>query len=517
MRFFTKLEILLPAAVFLSEVTVNAEENAVHDTPVVEISVNVGQEFQQMDNFGASDCWTFQYIGSNWPQKARKRIADLLFSQEFDKNGNPRGIGLSMWRFNIGAGSADNPSNVISNIWRTTECFADSTFHFDFKDKQRGQVRFLKEAKKRGCDNFLGFCNSAPWFMTRNRQATNIGGLPYEYNLPKENYDVFVDFISEVCLGLDEIHGIRLDYVSPFNEPEWEWQGTGQEGSPASVSEIAEIVRLLGMEFQNRQIGTEIIFPESGSYEYLYSQDAKHSRIGNQIDCFFATDSDTFVGDVPGMAGIVAAHSYWTGHQGKLVPVREKVAEKVSQYDLKLWQSEVCIMSNDKEIGGGAGRDMTMQQALYVARIIHHDIVTAGASAWQWWTAVSPEEYKDGLIFVDKDIDGSGNVYVPKMLWAFGNYSRFIRPGAVRVGASSSSEDVLVSSYRNADGSYVTVIQNHAYNDTCVHLKGMVSDEMSGYLTSDTPEDDMRFIQMDADNIRMPARSILTIVLENDF
>ena len=32
-------------------------------------------------------------------------------------------------------------------------------------------------------------------------------------------------------------------------------------------------------------------------------------------------------------------------------------------------------MGNDEEIGGGGGFDHTMKTALYVARIIHHDIV----------------------------------------------------------------------------------------------------------------------------------------------
>ena len=38
-----------------------------------------------------------------------------------------------------------------------------------------------------------------------------------------------------------------------------------------------------------------------------------------------------------------------------------------------------------------------MKTALYVARIIHHDIVYAGAKSWQWWRAIGGD-YKDGLI-----------------------------------------------------------------------------------------------------------------------
>jgi hypothetical protein len=38
-----------------------------------------------------------------------------------------------------------------------------------------------------------------------------------------------------------------------------------------------------------------------------------------------------------------------------------------------------------------------MRTALNVARVIHFDLTVTGASAWQWWTAVSEADYKDGL------------------------------------------------------------------------------------------------------------------------
>lgn len=35
-----------------------------------------------------------------------------------------------------------------------------------------------------------------------------------------------------------------------------------------------------------------------------------------------------------------------------------------------------------------------------MARVIHYDIVVGGASSWQWWLAISPYDYKDGLVCV---------------------------------------------------------------------------------------------------------------------
>lgn len=81
---------------------------------------------QTIHSFGASDCWRTQYIGCDWPLEKREQIADLLFCSDFDEWGNPKGIGLSLWRFNIGSGSHEaGDSSGISSDWRRTECFLD--------------------------------------------------------------------------------------------------------------------------------------------------------------------------------------------------------------------------------------------------------------------------------------------------------------------------------------------------------------------------------------------------------
>jgi O-glycosyl hydrolase len=71
------------------------------------IIVDVEKPKQTMVGFGASDAWDIQFVGRNWPLEKRNQVADWLFSKEVDKNGNPKGIGLSMWRFYIGAGSTE--------------------------------------------------------------------------------------------------------------------------------------------------------------------------------------------------------------------------------------------------------------------------------------------------------------------------------------------------------------------------------------------------------------------------
>src|SRR5687767_14230831 len=69
------------------------------------IVIDLNDKKQTIRNFTASDAWACQFVGS-WPDSKRNQVADWLFSIEDDAQGKPKGIGLSLWRFNIGAGSA---------------------------------------------------------------------------------------------------------------------------------------------------------------------------------------------------------------------------------------------------------------------------------------------------------------------------------------------------------------------------------------------------------------------------
>ena len=119
---------------------------------------------------------------------------------------------------------------------------------------------------------------------------------------------------------------------------------------------------------------------------------------GYQIQAFFCPDSvDTYLGDTPNVPRLMLGHSYWTTTPlSELRNIRSQLRDTLDKHDVDFWQTETCIMGNDEEIGGGNGFDRTMKTALYVARIIHHDIVYAGAKSWQWWRAIGGD-YKDGL------------------------------------------------------------------------------------------------------------------------
>ena len=86
-------------------------------------TIETNQPRQTIRHFGASDAWSMQFIGLWDNQEEQEKIADWLFSTENDAKGQPKGIGLSVWRFNLGAGSAEQGKDAQINPGTRTECF----------------------------------------------------------------------------------------------------------------------------------------------------------------------------------------------------------------------------------------------------------------------------------------------------------------------------------------------------------------------------------------------------------
>jgi hypothetical protein len=168
-----------------------------------------------------------------------------------------------------------------------------------------------------------------------------------------------------------------------------------------------------------------------------------------------------------------------------------------------------------------------MGTALFVARIIHNDLTLAQAKSWQWWTAVSEVDFKDGLLYLDDGSNGEngnmgpgtrslmqdGVVRESKLLWVLGNYARFVRPGMVRVQCAidpkqSYVDGVLASAYKGPEGKLVLVLVNLSREEQRCDLGS--AREFDVYTTDDKANLE-RTVQSDA-KFALPARAVVTCV-----
>jgi O-glycosyl hydrolase len=488
----------------------------------LEVTLRPLSVHQTIRGFGASDAWSIQFIGEHWPTEKRERVADLLFSLEKRPDGSPAGIGLSLWRFDVGAGSAaQGAASNIRDRWRRTESFLRPDGSYDWSRKA-GQRWFLRAARARGVEHFTAFSNSPPVSLTRNGRANSSGGD--SANLAADRYDDFADYLTRVVAHLEESEGVRFDFVSPVNEPQWDWKD-GQEGSPWRNADVARIARELARSLTDAGLDTKVKIGEAGKLTYLYDRADRPER-GDQLAAFFERSSPLYVGDLPNVARGLSGHDYWTTYPADtLVAVRARVRARLERVDpgLEFWQTEYCLLEDNPQVRG-AGRPEGMDAALYVARVLHTDLTVADASVWNWWLAVSPYDFKDGLVYVDRDtLDG--RVHASKLLWALGHYSRFVRPGMERISVSRSDSaataparrDVLVSAFTDpASGRSVAVVVNTGTDAVPMSFAGGGARRLGRYLTTADPDDDLRFLGWipAGREIRLPPRSMMTVVFE---
>ncbi|NME69140.1 glycoside hydrolase [Flammeovirga aprica] len=474
----------------------------------LQLNLKSSQRHQLIKHFGASDAWSIQYVGKDWEEDKKEQIAQWLFSNELGEDGSPLGIGLTTWRYNIGAGSAEQgDASEIKDPWRRSFGIYDSLTQKVKIANQAGQLWFLKKAKTLGVEHFTAFANSPPCAMTKNRLAH--GGGETSLNLSRESYPLYAQFLSDFLMEMEK-EQIHFDLISPFNEPQWDWgKKNGQEGTAAQNDEIAEFVSVLDKTFQQHQLKTKIEVAESAQYNYAYDPSSNRPERDHQLWNFFHPESPNYIGDLQLVSPSFSAHAYFTTSPlSKLKSSRQVMGNLMKDYkNLSFYQSEYCLLENNEEVKG-KGKDLGIDPALYMAKVMHYDLTVANAASWQWWISVSPYDYKDGLIYVDKK--DKTIVEDSKCLWVLGNYSRFVKPGMQRISAQLkgqfNQDELLVSAFQSKNET-VTVIVNLADQPFDITLQSRKKKQV--YITSAT--ENLKHTSC-KDKITIQPRSVTTIV-----
>ena len=109
--------LILLAAGALSCAAYGEEASAINAT------ANLDKQFQTIESFTASDAWSGNFIGKFFADDKKEKLAKWLFSQKYGEDGSSEGIGLSMWRINIGGGTWEQEGADIFPIQRRAESF----------------------------------------------------------------------------------------------------------------------------------------------------------------------------------------------------------------------------------------------------------------------------------------------------------------------------------------------------------------------------------------------------------
>jgi hypothetical protein len=195
----------------------------------------------------------------------------------------------------------------------------------------------------------------------------------------------------------------------------------------------------------------------------------------------------------------ITSHSYSsdpTSAMGTSKPVW--MTENADLSDKGTW--ETTWYSN-----GGAGEGFTWAQKIYTA------ITQGGVSAYLYWEGFEKDTTNSCLVITD-----GTNIIPSGRLWAFAQWSRYVRPGAVRVAISGSTSTLKMTAFKNKDGTVAVQLINSSSSTTSVTVKGFSARSAKAYLTDNSHNNisgTTATLSGGAATVNVPGHSMVTVVL----
>ena len=265
---------------------------------------------------------------------------------------------------------------------------------FDFSWKRGdGQIDLMPELLRRGVTSYSGSTLALePWMTSSN---------PAEY----------AEWVM-VMLRHWRDRGYELPYYSLKNEP-----GSAAGGAVWSGEYLRDVTKILGARIKAEGLKTKLVVPEDVNPREAYAR--LQIILGD-------ADARQYVGAI----------SYHLSERGS----EDKIKQLGEQYGIPIWATELAP--------GGDGFDL--------ASLMNDLITDGGVSAvdyrWGFFGDYDPSQL---VRLVVRNGSYERFSFTPQY-YAMGQFSRFVRPGAVRVAATSNDPTVKATAY--VDGTKLIIV-----------------------------------------------------------
>ena len=397
------------------------------------------------EGWGTSLCWWANRLG--FSEKLIKDSAGLFFSRE--------GLGLNIMRYNIGGG--DDPAH--NHIRRTDSempgwwKYSDEKHDFTFNpNTDKNQLRMMLECyRASGSDAYVeAFSNSPPYYMTVSG-CTSGSKNAISNNLKKSQIVPFAQYLANVCDYIEKHYGIKIKSLAAMNEPftnYWRAYSEKQEGCHISIGKMqSDVILATANALRDKNLNdiTVTATDETNTTLQLLALKNLSSKAMDVI-------------------GRVSTHTY-----KKATP---KVGRYAREKGKNIWMSETDWSAVSGEKSGEMG------PALWLCEKIIEDMNTISPSAWVIWQIVAayisripdhrgridmphiPDLTQGfwGTAFADIDKE---EIYLTQKYYAFGQFTRYIRPGMTIVHTDKTS----LGAYDQKTGRLVLVCVNAKESD----------------------------------------------------
>lgn len=447
-----------------------------------------GDPFQ---GWGTSLVW-FANATGGYPEELREDLYQAVFGEE--------GLDLNIARYNVGGGNASDVEDylraggAVEGWWQadadgsagtydgvpTTYAERDalraawdpadpSHYDADADATQRWWVERLAQDDQ--ISHWETFANSAPYFMTESGYVSGGFGSTARQLRPESEAD-FAAYLTRVTERLEQEHGIEVESIDPFNEPNTNYWGTTlRDGVPVGGRQEGMHVGPEQQVSVVRELAAQLAAPGTTTDAFIAAMDETNPGIFQQNWAAYPQDARDEVGRLN-------VHTY--GTSGRL-----GVRDLAKQADSPLWMSEI----EGSWVTGWDPEDI--ENGLGMAGRVIDDLRELEPDAWVLWQPVEDlynmepqgEDLNWGSMFIDLDcrpytVDGvevwkserrvadaggdptsveACHVEVNSKFAALRNFTKFIAEGDRLVAVDDADSTAAV----RADGAGATVVHRN--------------------------------------------------------
>jgi O-glycosyl hydrolase len=407
-------------ALSLAGLAVTAGPAAAQDTA----TINGAQTFQTISGFGASEAFGQAATVMDASSSVQQQVLADLYSPT-------TGAGLTILRNEISADSGDTIEPTAPSSPTATPTYVSLASI----DQDMGQLWFAQQIKADyGVTNVFADAWSAPAFMKVDDETDNgsaLCGVSGATCSSGSWVQAYANYLVQYAKDYSAA-GDPLTYIGPENEANLSTDYDSMQLTPAQTVNVLDV---LGPTLASSGLSTQMECCATEGWDY-----AQQYAAAIEADSTSLADTAVFT-----------SHGY-----------TEPPDSALSGWTKPAWETEWSTFETwdpSWDNGTVGGTNPSGDSGMAWAQNIYNGLVNSNLGAFlYWWGSTTTSENGDneGLV----EINGS-TVNTSGRLWAFGQYSRFVRPGAVRIGATSSNSSVPIDAFKNSGGTVAIVALNN--------------------------------------------------------
>jgi O-glycosyl hydrolase len=384
------------------------------------VTLDSSISYQTITGFGVSQAFGHAEQLYNLATPLQKQVLDMLFSTS-------TGAGLTILRNIITTGK----------IEPTSPGSPDATPAYVWDGSDGAQVWLSQQAAAYGVKTIYANAWSAPSFMKTNSAVANGGylcGVTGQTCSSGSWIQAYTNYLTQYVQDYQK-SGVNISHVGFLNEPD---SSFSYDSMLSNGQQAADVIRVLRTTL------------DAAGFTSV-----KINCCDNQgWNTSSAVLKDVQAAGGTSHLGAVTSHGYTTAP-----------GLPFSFTSLPVWQTEWADLNHPWSTSWAANG--TAVDGLVWAQRIQSGLVNSNLSAFLYWIGAEPTSASSSAMLVQWS---STSVTASGRLWAFAHFGRFVRPGAVRISATSSTSTLKVSAFKNTDGTLSLQVINPGSSDVKVFL-----------------------------------------------